>query len=347
MRSLVASVSFSLLAAACGSSGGKTIDAHPGGVDSGGTIDSATNSDGGIPPGALQLKYPDVDVPGGIEKTQCVVVNLHNANMLRIHEVHNQLSQLSHHLIVYTTTDTTEQPVPFDCQPFTDTLDPTKGAPIMITQKKDDDLVLPSGVAFTFAPNQMIRLEMHYINTTDTDATANATVNFVPMDEAAFQNEAGFLFIGDPDINIMAHSTFTLGPVFFPIPPEYAGVNFFDITGHEHHLGTNVVIQTGPGSGGPFTDVYNLPAFNWASPDTVQFNPPFQIPAGGGFNFTCSWDNTAGGTSVTFGESANNEMCFFWTYYYPNQGAKVCFHSTKPGVPIDACCPGSALCMFI
>jgi hypothetical protein len=36
-------------------------------------------------------------------------------------------------------------------------------------------------------------------------------------------------------------------------------------------------------------------------------------------------------------------MCFFWTYYYPSQGAFVCAHTGQFG-GIDLCCPGSPLC---
>jgi len=45
----------------------------------------------------------------------------------------------------------------------------------------------------------------------------------------------------------------------------------------------------------------------------------------------------------TFGESANNEMCFFWAYYWPSQGSKVCFHTEQYGGH-DLCCPGDSLC---
>jgi hypothetical protein len=39
-------------------------------------------------------------------------------------------------------------------------------------------------------------------------------------------------------------------------------------------------------------------------------------------------------------------MCFFWAYYYPDHGSKVCFH-TFYGGGIDACCPGDAICSQI
>jgi hypothetical protein len=46
---------------------------------------------------------------------------------------------------------------------------------------------------------------------------------------------------------------------------------------------------------------------------------------------------------VTFGESATNEMCFFWAYYYPSQGSRVCMHSDRVQGGIDLCCPGSSI----
>ena len=51
--------------------------------------------------------------------------------------------------------------------------------------------------------------------------------------------------------------------------------------------------------------------------------------------------------TVGFGEGANDEMCFFWAYYYPSHGARVCVHTTQTGSPIDICCPGSGLCSVL
>src|SRR3954471_13512503 len=100
-----------------------------------------------------------------MEDTQCVVRKLPNTAAMHVGEIHNVLGVGSHHLIVYRTNDTVEKTTPFKCQPFTDLLHPEKGTPLMISQKKDDTLTLPKGVAFAIAADQFIRLEMHYINT--------------------------------------------------------------------------------------------------------------------------------------------------------------------------------------
>ena len=291
------------------------------------------------------VTFPSLTVDPGVEKTQCVVINLHNSSEIHIGQIHNLLSDASHHMIVYRVNDTVEQPAPFDCQPFVETLDPSKGAPLMITQKKDDLLDLPAGVAYTLQPNQMLRLEMHYINATQAPLQLSGSSTFIVSH--TFHDEANFLFIGDPDIKIAPQSTFELGPIFFKLDQDtFGGANFFAFTGHEHRLGTNVTVQTAAAAGdtsGPM--VYDVPNWIWSEPATVQHNPPVQIPDNGGFNFTCDWNNTTDAT-VKFGESANNEMCFFWAYYYPSKGAYVCMHTTYQGGH-DFCCPGSVECAII
>ena len=264
---------------------------------------------------------------------------------VKIHQIHNVLPAGSHHLIVYQTADTVEQPAPFDCQPFADTLDASKGSPVMITQKAEDVLTLPDGVAFTFPPGVMVRLEMHYLNSTGMPLDISATSTFITMPEADFTDEASFLFVGNPDISIAPMSSAVLGPTFMQLPANLHGVSFFGITGHTHQWGTNVTVAAADAEAGPDVSVYDVPNWKWSEPETVYHDPPFQIPDGGGFRFTCEWDNQSA-SQVGFGESANQEMCFFWAYYYPSQGAFVCGHTDQVAGGIDVCCPGSPFCAY-
>ena len=104
-------------------------------------------------------------------------------------------------------------------------------------------------------------------------------------------------------------------------------------------------IWSATGASDPGTKIYTNT--DWSDPVSTQFSPPFHVDANGGLKFQCDWFNGSSST-VSFGESANNEMCFFWAYYYPANpaGAQVCFHSDKLGGAggVNACCPGSALC---
>jgi hypothetical protein len=301
-------------------------------------VDSGTFVPGGE---RYTLNWGPVSVPAGRENTQCIIARLGNPEQVRIGQIINDLGTASHHMIVYRTADTVEQLAPFDCDPFVDTLDPSSGSPLTVSQSAEETITLPEGVAYTLEPNQMIRLELHYVNTTGATAEVEASSTFVSIAPETFQFEADFLFIGNPDIDIPPRTSWTLGPSFFPIPADLAGVSFFSITGHTHRYGTNVYVETTDSESGTGTPVYDVPGWLWDEPDTIYHDPAFTVSRGGGFRFTCEYDNTSD-SRVGLGESANDEMCFFWAYYYPSQGSKVCVHSDD--YSIDICCPGSALC---
>jgi len=327
-----------------------------GGGGAGGSGGQGGTGGGDPVPGGQSLKLGPVQVAPGTENTQCIQARLGNADLLRAHQIHNVLSDGSHHLIVYRTTETEEKLTPYDCEPFVNALDPSKGSPLMITQKHDELLTLPDNVAFTLDPNQMIRLEVHFINAGAEPIEIEATADFIPIAESDFKHEAGFLFLGDPDINIPAMSTAKVGPVFLPLGkllPEVAEqTTFFAITGHTHQWGKKVSVSVVKDKSDPGTSIYDVANWSWAEPETVKHDPGFSITKEGGFRFSCEYDNKSAST-VSFGEGANDEMCFFWAYYYPSKGAFVCAHTDQASDPatgepyVDICCPGSPYCGFL
>ncbi len=343
MRRLALAISF-LGLAACG----KNVGGGGGGGQ--GQPDSASGTPD-VPPlqgTKYSLQWGPVTVPADTEDTQCVILKLSNVDAIKVHQLHNVLGTGSHHMIIYKDDmDTIEQPVPQDCQPFTGALN-TSGmvAPLMITQKSDDELTLPDGVAYTLNANQMVRIELHYINATDSPISLMATADFYAADPSTINNEAAILFIGSPDISLPPNTMTTLHEFFTPSKAnlDLSSAKFFAITGHEHHLGLDVKINTSTSITGTMTSIYNPNPFLWSEPVTQTFNPEFTVPTGSGFDFTCTWFNSEAST-VQFGESANDEMCFFWAYYYPSKGAHVCIHTSMVG-GVDICCPdaGATLC---
>lgn len=299
----------------------------------------------------FSLQWGPVTVPMGTEDTQCVWMRLGNATEIKVHQMHNRLNNASHHLIVYKDDmDTTEQLTPVRCEPFTGALNATGMiAPIAITQKADDMIFLPDRVAYTFAPNQMVKLEMHYLNRSDSDEVVTANVDFYVEDPANIDHEASILFTGSPDVKLPAGQTTTLHQ-FFTVPDylDLSQSKIFAITGHTHQYGQSVKVRVAPSKTGPMTEVYAPDPFAWSEPETRTFSEPFSIPKGGGLDFECTWTNTST-DEVTFGESANQEMCFFWAYYYPSQGSKVCIHTEEYGGAngLNVCCPGDSLCSLI
>jgi hypothetical protein len=289
----------------------------------------------------------DIEVPPGTEDTRCVEKRLGNQGARWIGAVHTELIGVSHHLIVYRSAAGAERPEPFPCDPFLDTLRDTT-TPLMISQIAEETLRMPDRVALRIDDQQMIRLEMHYINASDTPAAVSAEARFEVMPNEQFEAEADFLFVGNPDIELPPGPS-TLGPTTLALPPELADINVFAVTGHTHQWGTAVTIeQLASTAAAAGTTIYDHEGWNWEEPEVQRYDPPLSMPAGAGFRFTCEWDNRSEPPqTVGFGESANDEMCFFWAYYYPSRGHKICIHSEQLGRPIDLCCPDDALCQVI
>ncbi len=335
MRCVFLALALSVCVVACSdsdaASGGSGGDAGTGG-DGGGGAPGGSGGQGGtggtfVPPsGSFTVKWGPVEVPSARESTQCVVKRLGNTEPISVHEIHNVLGATSHHFIVYRVNDTVERPDPYPCQPFADTLnDP----PLMITQRADDRLTLPDGVAYTIEPNQMLRLELHCINSSAAPQMAEAASTFIPIPSEEVEHEANIMFLGDTNISIPAMSEATLGPTFVQIPARFDGVSYFAITGHEHQWGTNVYVEVVESASSEGTPVYDVPVFRWDEPETVTYDPPFTVPSGGGFNLTCEWHNLSG-SPVGFGTSVDDEMCFIWAYYFPSRGSLVCANGLFP-----------------
>jgi hypothetical protein len=264
-------------------------------------------------PLTVSISIPQV--APGYEGTKCQKVRLGNSNALKIGQIHNKLSAASHHLVVSAVTDPAEtESDPFDCSPFRAVL---IGAPLTVTQKHDDTIPMPDGVGFPLVADQLMHLEMHFINTGTETVDVEATSELFPRADPENVEEAAFIIIGSLDIKIPPKTAMDLPWSFVTLPEAFAGVNFFGATGHTHRFGTATRLQiAGPAGADPKT-IYDPPNFTWTEAELKLFAPYEHVPAGGGFRFQCAWDNQTD-SMVTYGESALQEMCFFWTYYYPH-----------------------------
>jgi hypothetical protein len=269
-------------------------------------------------PGVISYKA-SIHVPQvqpGEEGTDCIQVRLANTAPVNVVRLHNTLSVASHHFIVSKVTDPAgaEQAIA-PCVAFRGAI---KGAPLTITQKKDDDIELPAGVAYNLAAGQVMHLELHYLNVGSEPLDVSAETELFAAPAATPLQEATVMLIGTADFSIAPHTNGSTGPKFTALPEEMDGVHFFAITGHTHRFGTDVQVSAAASEGQAGTLLYAPQPFIWDAPEMKRLEPAAVIPAGGGFSYQCKWNNPSEDT-IMFGESALAEMCFFWAYYYPKK----------------------------
>ncbi|HVV53520.1 MAG TPA: hypothetical protein VHO06_27940, partial [Polyangia bacterium] len=298
---------------------------------------------GGQAPTSYAIHFGPVQVAAGIEDTQCVVVRLGNSAAVHVGQIHNQAGPAAVQMIVYTSTDTTEQTTPFDCTPFSSVFTQTGMTPLTITQNADETLTFPVGVGVALGANQMMRIELHYANPSATDPmTVEATSTLTTIPDASFQSAAAFLALEDVDVSLApGASQTTLGPVFVPFPANVVGAKFFAVTGEEHKWGTSAQLFAATSQVDPGTSIYL--DTTWNTPPLTPLQPALTAAAGGGFNLQCNWHSQAT-AFVTYGQASTDELCLFVAYYYPSQGPQVCVHTDQTGSAVDVCCPGGSSC---
>lgn len=311
------------LALACG---GEERAAPAAAAGDAGAADAST-----VEPFRLSVTIPGV-APGE-EGTRCVKARLGNTEPVRVGRIHNLLSRASHHFVVSTVEKEgeSEQEL-YECPPFRA---PLTGSPLAISQRHDDDVALPPGTAYAIGAEQLLHLEVHYLNTGTETTDVVATTELYPVEPGATVEEASFLLVGDLAIRIPPGGEHAPEPVRVPLPAEYDGVRFFAMTGHTHQFGTGVRVGIAAQGAAPEV-VYDPPDYDWAEPVTKNFDPYLEVPPGGEFSLSCRWNNTTD-TELTFGESALQEMCFFWAYYFPRRAAqRVLLHGIDSAYRNDA-----------
>jgi hypothetical protein len=290
---------------------------------------SATGNDGGTPEsgvsvgpglsGAAQASIGPIDVPAGVEKTVCIVKDLGNSDDLAVTGFTATLVPGSHHLIIYRTTATQEDLTPTPCSPFVGLVE-GEAEPIVLINKLAVTWAFPAGVALEIPAHQMVRIEAHYINATDQDIQGVGTVTFqgTPKASAAPYQPADFLFWGTTQIDIPPSAAASVGPNF---QTGLAGTHMISVTTHQHELGTGIQAWASTAAG----DLSNSIAddVDWSNPSWRLLSPVVDFDGTNGLSYKCSWVNTTTST-VTFGESALDEMCFVGGYYYPSHGFDLC-----------------------
>jgi hypothetical protein len=316
MITRIAALGFSVALVACGSD------------------DEPTPEKGALaapPVGAgLQLSL-EIDVPSGVEGTWCRYFVLPDEpHDIRRYE--SRYTPISHHLLLYQSS-LSEAEVPtldaFDC----DDQDRFEGVTGFHygTQSHEDYTEFPDGFGKKHRAREVVLLEYHAINTTGVDVSAEARVNLWFATEGV-QTLVETLFFYNPIIAIPPH-----GGADASMHCEMdANVSLLDANHHMHRRGVGFDAVAVDGSGGTTRPIAESAS---QDPETVRFDPPFEIHTGDRIDFSCHYQND-GASTVFEGDSAvANEMCVFAANYVSPPGEVV-------SIPTRLCdAPGSGAYM--
>jgi hypothetical protein len=280
------------------------------------TVDIATPDLAG---GGLQaLNIGPITLGAGEERTVCRTFLLPSNVDIDVTDINATLAPGSHHLILYKSKANAEKDL-YDCQP----LDIGGGdVPLYIAEtQNDNDLPLPTGVAYQIPAHQMMRLEAHYLNASQQQITGMGTVNLTVGPAGNYQ-PADIMFCGSvtsltQGIGKGVPPGDTTLPAGFYQPPN--GVQVFGLTTHEHKRGSLMVVDKSTGTQAGTNLTMGQPYDN---PPFIKYDDAHLLSfgQGEGFRWDCSYHNTSQMTYY-FGQSAqDNEMCFFWAYYFPSAG---------------------------
>jgi hypothetical protein len=173
------------------------------------------------------------------------------------------------------------------------------------TQRLDDSLSYPSGVAATLPAGTGLRIQAHFVNSTQ--ETLSPTVSLkLTRAAAGFTQPAAVLFMSNLDIHVDAGATGAVAQKTCKLPWD---VNLVQSTGHMHRHGTSFVASAAGKT--------LFSSLAWSDVPSQLYDPPLSLSAGTEVTFACSYDNP-GATPLVYGPSAQtDEMCIFSAQFFP------------------------------
>jgi hypothetical protein len=195
--------------------------------------------------------------------------------------------------------------------------------PLFLAGKGGSSLQYPAGDANVLPKGTQIVLQMHLLNATPNNETVDVALT---MHESTTVNPTpvGLYAFGTTDISLPPSATTSVQAECTPDQD----VTSFAMFAHEHQLGTKLTLET-MNDAGQYEMAYQRNPFSF-NDQAIEQTPLF-IAKGTPTRITCTYDNSTTST-VTYGESSYNEMCYLAMFVPGKSGAFGCV----TGAPSDA-----------
>lgn len=219
-----------------------------------------------------------------------------------------------HHLGLFQAFGRNEDPAPHEC----DTLIKQTWLPIFATGTGSKSLQLPAGAGFIIEPGTQYIVQLHLQNSTDQPMELRAGVNLTYERDVAALQPAGMYAFGTFELEIPANAT----DHRVVVDDCQAGkqMNVFAVFPHMHKYGTQLTMTRTPAGAAPAT-FYEIDP--WPFGDQPMDPLEATVAPTDRFRLTCHYDNPTG-RPIDYGESSDQEMCFFVMFYYPYTGLGGC-----------------------
>jgi hypothetical protein len=258
--------------------------------------------------------------PPNTEVWLCSVYHLQTTEPAPVHAVQYLENEGMHHLTLSTTalSTSTIEDGEYDCNDLYANSELMKDAVMMFGNQGEAEgtLTLPDGVAATLPAGLQVIQEVHYVNTTSEEVQIYSYLNAltIPEDEVVDGIWGGS--VRDENIEIPPAGEHTEWSRC--VMNEDVTVQF--LASHTHARGRRFTIA--PYDGTTVGDVF-FDNDDWHDPMITQYTPGMFVPAGQGFEFSCTWDNTSEET-VQYGFASTDEMCNMALVFTPFSMTATC-----------------------
>jgi hypothetical protein len=180
-------------------------------------------------------------------------------------------------------------------------------------------LTLPDGVGFRIDPDTQYLVQYHLLNAADEPVRERSIVRLRYGDDPEALEPAGLFAMGSFDLEIPAGAADHGETVSCAAPRD---MHAFAVFPHMHRLGTRLTFETGATEASARTTYEKDP---WVFGEQPMEPMDLFIPEGRFLRTSCRWRNDTG-EDVGYGESSDDEMCFFVLFYHPSGELDGCFN---------------------
>jgi len=183
--------------------------------------------------------------------------------------------------------------------------------PVFPSQRQNQQITLPEGVAAPLIVPALYVFSHHYVNATEDTLRVNAALNLETVPAEEVEHVASLVFDAIDAIEVAPASR----EVVHRTCQMERDVSVALVSTHTHEWGECTALSDWDGE-----SVADEPFFvnkDWEVPPILHFEPgTFDIAAGEGIHYACHYENDTDRTLVNDG-TAEGEMCVFAAVVYP------------------------------